>query len=77
MFIRVVFPRIDQHGRVVCQRCAFTAQAERAVRTARLDQDVAVVMGVPNQRRIHVKQGHATEAPLKILMADDTLRLLG
>ena len=67
MFIRVVFPRIDQHGRVVCQRCAFTAHAERAVRTARLDQDVAVVMGVPNKRRIHVKQGHATEAPLKDL----------
>ncbi len=64
MLIGVVFPGVDQHCGVVRERRTLTPHAEGAVGTAGRDEDVAMVMGVPDQRCVHVEQGDTAEAAL-------------
>ena len=67
VLVGVMLPGVDQHSRLVGERRALAAHAERAVRTASLDEDVAVVMRMADQGRVHVEQCDTTETALEDL----------
>lgn len=67
VLVGMVFPGVDQHCQIVGQRCELSSHPKSAVCATSLDQDVAMMMGVSHQRRIHVEQGDTTEAALENL----------
>jgi hypothetical protein len=63
MQIAVLFPGINQNGSIITHRQGFIFHDEMLVRATGLQDDMAMVMGVRNQRGVHVEKGNSTKIP--------------
>ena len=60
----MVFPGVYEHSGVSAQRRTFAAHNEGAVSAACFEQDVAMVMRMAHERRVHVEQSDTAETTL-------------
>ena len=72
VLVGMVFPGVDEHGRVVGQWRALAAHADRTVGPTRLDQDVAVVMGMADRSASMSSSATRPKRPWNIFTAEDT-----
>ena len=64
MHISVRLPAVDKHGRRIRERIDPVAHQELRVGALDLEQDMAVVVGVTDQRTVHVEQSHPAESTM-------------
>lgn len=65
-----MFPNSHRHDAAIGQQSAFSVQGEPAAGVACLDREMAMAMGVANERHIHVEWGNPAEATPKMPPTD-------